>query len=72
MDLSMNKVEKMFLEKGVKRGGILLYSKKDALEFVGACKDHEIGLLGIDGFFISETTTQPSMEDSVDYSWLNR
>lgn len=58
----------MFLEKCLNRGGILLYSKQDALDFVRACKNHEIGLLGVDGFFISETTTQPSMEDSVDYS----
>ena len=64
----MNKVEQMFIKKGIRRGGIILYSKKDALEFIKECSKYEVEVLGIDGFFITNTTTQPCLEDSVDFS----
>lgn len=64
----MNKVEVLFSDKALNRGGILLFSKKDALDFIEQCKYLEIVILGIDGFFISESFTQPSLEDSIDYS----
>ena len=64
----MNKVEILFLDRAINRGGILLFSKKDALDFIEQCKYLEIVILGIDGFFISEFRTQPSLEDSIDYS----
>lgn len=58
----------LFLDKAIIRGGILLFSKQDALDFIEQCKKFKIGILGIDGFFITETMTQPRMEDSIDYS----
>jgi hypothetical protein len=67
----MNKVEKMFIDKALKRSvdrGITFYSKNVALEFVRECKKEGIVILGIDAFFLTETTTQPSMEDSIDFS----
>lgn len=64
----MNKVEFLFSDRAINRGGILLFSKKDALDFIEQCKKLEVVILGIDGFFISESYTQPSLEDSIDYS----
>lgn len=66
----MNKVEKLFAAKAIIRGGILLFSKNDALCFVKECKKNGIVILGIDGFFLTRTATRPSLEDSVDYSSL--
>ncbi|MEZ4912398.1 MAG: hypothetical protein R2774_16230 [Saprospiraceae bacterium] len=64
----MNKVEILFSGRALNRGGVLLFSKKDALDFIKQCKNCDITILGIDGFFISEMATQPSLEDSIDYS----
>ncbi len=64
----MNKVEKLFIDKSVHRYGIYLYSKTVALEFIRECIKQNIPILGIDGFFISENKTQPSMEDSINFS----
>jgi len=66
----MNSIELMFLDKSIKRGGVVSYPKKDALDFVKECRNQSIRILGIDGFYITETYTQPSLEDSVDYSRL--
>ena len=64
----MNKVEKRFVNKALNRSGVILYSKEDALEFIEECSKNDIGLLGIDGFFITNKTTQPSLVDSKDFS----
>ena len=64
----MNNIENFFKSKVVNRNGILLYSKKDAIEFVRMSKKLNVRLLGIDGFFLTETTIQPSMRDSIDFS----
>lgn len=68
MLFEMNEVEILFSERAIVRGGELLYSKQDTLEFIEQCEKFKIGILGIDGFFLTETTIQPSMEHSVDYS----
>ena len=64
----MNKVEQMFMGKALNRSGIMRYSKHDAIDFIKECNKNGIGLLGLDGFFISGTTTQPSLNDSIDFS----
>ncbi|WPV63898.1 hypothetical protein [Chitinophaga sp. LS1] len=64
----MNEIEILFLEKAIIRGGTLIFSKQDTLDFIEQCRIFEIRILGIDGFFITEKTTQPSMENSVNYS----
>jgi len=66
----MNTVELMLMDKSIKRGGVVSYPKKDALDFVKECRIHGLRILGIDGFHITEAYTQPSLEDSVDYSKL--
>lgn len=64
----MNRVEKIFFDRAVERGGLLLFTKMIAIKFVEECKRQNLGILGIDGFYISENKTQPSMENSVDFS----
>ncbi|MGO4294326.1 hypothetical protein [Chitinophaga sp. RAB17] len=64
----MNKAERIFIESTLERGGIHLYSKENAIAFVLACREEKIRLLGIDGFWLTANSIQPSMEDSVDFS----
>lgn len=56
------------MDRALKRGGIYLHPKNDALQFILKCKKQGIAILGIDGFFISEDTTQPSLDNSIDFS----
>jgi len=67
----MNNVERMFLDRSLNKSGIIVYSKKDALDFVAECRRQNIRLLGIDGFFIWDIYMQPSQEDSVSYSYMD-
>lgn len=64
----MNKVENIFKEKAITRYGITLYSKEDTLDYILKCKDFGIIILGIDAFIISDIATEPSLENSIDYS----
>lgn len=64
----MNKVEILFKDQAVIRGGIFLFSKENAFQFIEECRNRDIAILGVDGFFITDVTTQPSMENSVDFS----
>lgn len=68
--LLVNKVEQIFIEKVLERGGLFLYSRETALEFVKACRKENIDLLGIDGFSLIDNSIQPSMADSIDFSSL--
>ncbi len=64
----MEFLQEFLLTYSFKRGGIMFLSKENALRFVEECKRMKIEILGIDGFFLTDTTTQPSMENSVDFS----
>lgn len=79
----MNKVEKLFKDKAViQHGGWAIYTKRDAIDFISACKKENIGILGIDGFFrgkdishpsipnllVTPDSIQPSMIDSIDFT----
>lgn len=64
----MNKVEQSFVVRALKQGGLFLFSKEDALEFVKECRKEKIHLLGIDGFLITNKSTQPAMNYSIDFS----
>ncbi len=66
----MNKIENLFKDRGVQRGGIHLYSKYDALNFVEECYKQSVYILGIDGFYITEDITEPSIENSIDFTIL--
>jgi hypothetical protein len=64
----MNRIEKLFEDKAIIRGGIMLFSKDNALLFIKACENSKIQILGVDAFYLSEDNTQPSVENSVDFS----
>ena len=64
----MEPLEQEFCSKGVLRGGILLLKATDALEMVRRCRELGVEVLGIDGFRITDQTTQPLMEESIDLS----
>lgn len=50
------------------RGGILVLSPDEACRLIARAQEEKIRVLGIDAFILTETTIQPSMEHSVDYS----
>lgn len=64
----MNSIERKFVNRGIERGGILLLQRNDAIKFIEECQKQNVIILGIDGFFITEDLTQPSMEHSIDIS----
>lgn len=51
--------------------GLELFKKEDANSFVEECEKNSIKIFGIDGFYLNETTIQPSMENSLDFSNLH-
>ncbi|MEF2964205.1 colicin E5-related ribonuclease [Paenibacillus sp. M1] len=61
--------ENLLEDKAIIRGGISLFSTNDALELVQLCEDKNYNILGIDAFIITDTTTQPVMEHSVDFTY---
>ncbi len=70
-DHAVTPIEQEFVAKGVLRGGALMLQAQHALELVRSCRERGIRVLGIDAFRLTETTTQPVMEQSTDYSWPN-
>lgn len=64
----MNKIEQEFFSKGVIRGGILFLPPLSAIDMVRQCKNKNIAVLGVDGFILTENSTQPMMENSIDLS----
>jgi hypothetical protein len=65
--LKKSDIELLFKPNRLERGGLYLYSKKDSIEFVTLCIREGIRILGIDGFYITYMTTQPSNENSIDF-----
>ena len=66
----MNEIEKI-LNKAILRGDISFSTPADAIDLIKACKKIEKWILGIDAFILTDKTTQPVMEDSIDYSMFN-
>ncbi len=67
----MMKIKDRFQNVAVNRNGITLYRKTDALRVIDECERENIVILGIDSFFISDNYTQPSLDNSVDFTSLN-
>jgi hypothetical protein len=57
-----------FRAKGITRGGILMFAPIDAAELIEAADRDGRMVLGLDGFFVAAKTTQPSLDNSVDFS----
>ncbi len=66
--MQLNRIEKMFEDKAIIRGGIFLLDAHDSLEFIEECMRQSIGLFGVDGFFLFEGKIQPSLEHSIDFT----
>jgi hypothetical protein len=62
----MEPIEQEFASRGVLRGGLILLRAQDALSMVRRCRGEGIEVLGLDGFRLTEQTTQPLMEQSID------
>ncbi|HYZ20546.1 MAG TPA: hypothetical protein VE690_00180 [Rhodopila sp.] len=54
--------------KALTRGGLDLYTVDAAADIVQAAAAEGLRVLGLDGFIISQDATQPSLEDSADFS----
>jgi len=67
----MNNIEKKYENVAVVRGGVFLLDKVNAMAFIADCEIEAVAILGIDGFYLTEESTQPSMEDSIDFSSSN-
>ena len=64
---NFNNIEKKFKSKGIVRGGILLVPINHALEMILEAEKEGVNILGIDGFFIKDDVTEPSMDNSVQF-----
>jgi hypothetical protein len=64
----MSRIEDEFRSAGALRGGVLLLRPHDAIRMVQRCRERQVRVLGIDGFFLTDCTTQPSIEQSIDLS----
>jgi hypothetical protein len=64
----MNRIEILFKEKFLQRGGVTLLSKTDTVQFIRECSKDDIRILGIDGFLLVGDKIQPSLENSIDFT----
>jgi hypothetical protein len=60
-----------FKKRIIHSHGLELFIKEEALTFVDECEKNSITIFGIDGFYLTETTIQPSMENSLDFGNLS-
>jgi hypothetical protein len=61
-------LEEKFEARGIKRGGVLFLPASDAIGLIEAAREQDKPVLGVDSFLITDTTTEPLMEHSVDLS----
>lgn len=64
----MARVEEEFRSERVLRGRTLRFRAEDAIAIIRRCRERGIAVHGVDGFSITERTTQPVMEESIDLS----
>jgi hypothetical protein len=62
----MEDLEQTFVAGGIQRGGVLMFRAPDALDFIEAARQQQTPVLGIDSFIVTETTTQPLLEHTLD------
>ena len=66
--MTSREIQTQFAARGENRGGIVMFTPAIALEMIEASRNSGVAVLGLDGFWLTGKTTQPSMEHSVDYS----
>ncbi len=64
----MHSIYQDFVDLGTVRGGILFLPATAAVELISRARENNMRVLGVDGFFLTPQTTQPTLEHSVDYS----
>lgn len=57
-----------FKERALERGGLLLFRPQDATSVVHELEKEQVRVLGLDAFYVTDHTTQPRMDNSVDLS----
>jgi hypothetical protein len=57
-----------FARRGILRGGTLIMLPSDALAMVERARELGVPVLGVDGFWITETTTRPDLAHTIDLS----
>lgn len=55
-------------ERAILRGNLIFFHPNEAILVINRCKEHNRIILGIDAFKITENTTQPFSEHSVEFS----
>lgn len=68
----MTSVEEEFRELGVLRGNLLMLRPADAIVFIRRCRERGVKVLGVDGFHLTDETTQPDRGESIDLSGCSR
>jgi hypothetical protein len=63
----MNKYEDYFKSKALLKYDMIFFTKANALQVIQECKEKNITILGIDGFYLYNDKIQPSMEHSIDF-----
>lgn len=61
-------IEAEFRSQGMLRGGILMLDASGAMAMVQRAHDLGVAVLGLDGFWITEDTTQPDIGHTIDLS----
>lgn len=69
--MTHEQVMRLFKERGISRGGLTLFDCETAILFVRQASETGLVILGIDGFFLGERETRPSLADSIDLSNAN-
>jgi|SRR5208282_26979 len=64
----MPSIENEFSAVGIKRGGLLVLRPNDAIKMVRRCRERHVRILGIEAFILTDNTTQPHMEQSLNMS----
>jgi hypothetical protein len=54
-----------FATRGIMRGGILMLAADDATALVERARDAGVKVIGVDGFWISETSTHPDQDHTL-------
>lgn len=65
----LTQLQKIY-SRSLQRGGVVLLQPDDAILLIGVARADGIRVLGVDGFFIGDKWTEPSMENSLDLSCL--
>jgi hypothetical protein len=66
----MDRVKNAFGNIAIKRDLMHFYSHQNIINIIDFCEKRKIRILGIDGFFLTPTTLQPSQDNSIDFSHL--